>query len=222
MALNIQIVPPLKLRIELENMPFEISRTVLVPESINMYGLHVIIQNAMGWKDDHPYQFSDKKGSKSTIEISEEEPIDEEFLEENFKDFPEFLNQRIKEMHVEDAGLKEEFYEKLGKKPFFYWYDTGDYWWHKISFKKVTKKDLDVYQYLPLCLEAKGACPPEEIRRPWRFHNFFMTVNDKKSPLGKDFRELLGLKRGVNWDFESVDFEKINQNLKEAFSDEDE
>lgn len=218
---NIPIVPPLKLKIELENMPFEISRIVLVPESINMYGLHVIIQNAMGWHDDHLFQFSDKKGSKSTIEISTEEPPDEDFLRENFKDLPQYLYSRIKEMHVEDTGLKEEFYEKLGKKPFFYWYDSGDYWWHKISFKKVTKKDLEVYHYLPLCLEAKGACPPEDIRGPWRFYNFFMTVNEPKSKEGKEFRDWFGLKKKEKWDFETVDLEKINQNLGAAFLEEE-
>lgn len=218
---NPRFTTPLKLHIVLENMPFEISRTVLVPDSINMYGVHVIIQNAMGWHDDHLFQFSDKKGSKRTIEISTEEPLDEEFLKENFKDLPKHFYPRIKEMHIEDAGLKEEFYEKLGKKPFFYWYDFGDDWWHKISFRKVTKKDLEIYQDLPICLEAKGACPPEDIGGPWGFYNFFMTVNEPKSKEGEEFRDWIGKGDGEKWDFETVDLEEINQNLKNAFLEED-
>lgn len=202
-------------------MPLEISRTVLVPDSINMYGLHVIIQNAMGWEDDHLYEFTDQKGSKRTIEISEDEPLDEEFPDEEFEKFHEFFKSKIKSMHVEEAGLKEEFYEKLGRKPFLYLYDFGDDWWHKISFQKITKKDLEVYQNLPVCLEAKGACPPEDIGGPWRFCDFYRTVNEPKSPDGKAFRLWLGLKREAKWDFEWVDLEEINQNLRNTFLEED-
>ena len=213
MAPIIPISTFFKLKIQLENMPFEISRKVLVPDSITMYELHLIIQIAMGWENSHLYQFSDKRGSSRTIDVRDT-GYDEDFLD--------FLPARINRINAEDVSLKEVFYEKLEGKPFLYWYDFGDDWWHKISFQKVTKKDLEVYQNLPVCLEAKGACPPEDVGGPWDFYNFFMTVNEPKSKEGREFRRWLGLKKGEKWDFESVDLEEINENLKEIFSNEDE
>jgi hypothetical protein len=213
MAIIIPISPLFKLKIQLENVPFEISRKVLVPESISMHELHLIIQITMGWENSHLYQFSDKKGLDRTIEASDSE-FDEDFLNS--------LPDRVNRIDAEVARLKEEFYENLEGKPFFYWYNFGDDWWHKISFQKVTKKDLEVYQNLPVCLEAKGACPPEDVGGPWDFYNFFMTVNEPKSKEGKEFREWLGMKKGEKWDFETVDLEEINENLKEIFSNEDE
>lgn len=212
MATIIPISPFFKLKIQLENMPFEISRKVLVPASISMYDLHLIIQITMGWENSHLYQFSDKRGSSRTIEVSDT-TFDEDFLD--------FFPARRNKIDAEIASLKEEFYDKLEGKPFLYWYDFGDDWWHKISFQKVSKKDLEVYQKIPLCLEAKGACPPEDVGGPWDFYNFFMTVNEPKSKEGKEYREWLGMKKGEKWDFETVDLEGINQNLSELFFEED-
>lgn len=209
MATSTPIPPFFKLKIRLEDMPFEISRKVLVPDWITMYDLHLIIQIAMGWENSHLYEFSDKKGPSKTIEASDT-TYDEDFLD--------FLPARVKRINADVASLKEEFYEKLEGKPFLYWYDFGDDWWHKISFQKISKKDLEVYQNVPVCLEGKGKCPPEDVGGSWGFNNFLMTVNEPKSQEGREFRQWLGLKKGEKWDFESVNLDLINQTLTQVFT----
>ena len=46
-----------KLKIRLANYEKEVSRTILVPIDINFEELHECIQKAMGWKNEHLYNF---------------------------------------------------------------------------------------------------------------------------------------------------------------------
>lgn len=185
-------------------MPFEISRKVIVPDTVTMEDLHLVIQVSMGWENYHLYQFSDRKGRDKTIEVRESE-----------EDFNFWTGVRASQPNK--TSLKTEFFVKRNAKPLFYWYDFGDDWWHKISFQKPSKKDLDAYQGIPICVEAKGACPPEDVGGPWGFHEFFETVNDKKSPEGKEFRDWMGLEKDEAWDFESVNLPAINSDLGHCF-----
>lgn len=191
---------PIKMKINLENMPFPIYRKVLIPADINMDELHLIIQVAMGWENCHLYEFSDKKG-KSKIRVQND--IDENDLWGN--DAESF-----------DAGELSlmEFLEHTDGKTFWYWYDFGDDWWHKISIQKATQKDLaEYYGDTPLCTEAAGLCPPEDCGGPWGFAQLVEAINEPKHPEYKNYREWLGIKGKKKIDFENVDIEEINDNL---------
>lgn len=191
---------PLKLKINLENMPFPIYRKVLVPIDITMDELHLIIQVAMGWENCHLYEFSDKKG-KSKIRVQND--IDENDL----------LGNDAESFDAGELSLME-FLEHTDGKTFWYWYDFGDDWWHKISIQKATKKDLaEYYGDTPLCTEAAGLCPPEDCGGPWGFAQLVEAINEPKHPEYKNYREWLGITGKKKIDFENVDVEEISDNL---------
>jgi hypothetical protein len=192
---------PIKLKVNLENMPFSIFRKVLVPIDISMYDLHLIIQAAMGWEDYHLFQFCDKKYKGNIL-------VQHDFAEE---DFWGGLHSEVFE--AEEMPLSEFLLHTDGK-PFWYWYDFGDDWWHKVSIQKVTKKDLAAYDGdTPLCTEAAGLCPPEDSGGPWGFANLVEAINEPKHPEYKNYREWLGIKGKKKIDFDDIDIEAINDNL---------
>lgn len=111
--------------------------------------------------------------------------------------------------------MKKEFLENRKGKPFYYLYDFGDNWLHKISFLKPSGKDLEYFKGNPLCVEASGACPPEDISGPWGYMDFLDAVNDKKHPEYKEYREWLGMKRSEKYDPYEVDSLAFNMGLLE-------
>ncbi len=58
---------PIKLGIQLENMPHRVHRKLLVPDYINMMQLHAVIQIAMGWTFSHLFQFVDTRQRSKLI-----------------------------------------------------------------------------------------------------------------------------------------------------------
>ncbi|MFD2200146.1 plasmid pRiA4b ORF-3 family protein [Shivajiella indica] len=213
MSKIIPLFPKLfKLKINLENMPFNIHRKVLVPTDIDMYELHLIIQVAMGWENCHLFQFGDKK-KKPKIRVQHD--IDEDDLSGHHSD----------SFEAEELSLME-FLNYTDGKTFWYWYDFGDDWWHKISIQKVTKKELADFDDTPLCTEAAGLCPPEDCGGPWGFAQLAEAINEPKHPEYKNFREWLGIKGRKKIDFDYVDIDAINDNLdllwnEWVFGDED-
>ncbi|MFC4874930.1 plasmid pRiA4b ORF-3 family protein [Negadavirga shengliensis] len=194
---------PIKINVKLEDMPHNVFRRLLLPENTNMMQLHAVIQLAMGWEFSHLFQFSDKKYKGNIIASYGQD--------DGFGDFME----NEKEAHL--VSLKKDFLEKGERKPFWYWYDFGDDWWHKITFLKPSKKDLELYSAAPVCVEAHGKCPPEDVGGPWGYSAFCEAINDKKHPEYKEYREWLGLNLKAKYDFETVDTEAINQDLESYF-----
>jgi hypothetical protein len=152
---------PIKLKINLENMPHTVYRKVLVPEDINMLQLHFIVQIAMGWEFAHLFQFRDKRTAATFIASI---PLEED-------DFA-FFAPRSKESKADEIKLKDHSQLANEAKPFWYWYDFGDDWWHKITFQKPSKKDREIFTGAPVCVEACGACPPEDVGGAWGYSVF--------------------------------------------------
>lgn len=194
---------PLKLKIELQNAPVKIIRKVLVPEDINMWQFHLVIQDAMGWLDEHLFEFKDKKWHPRISVMIKDDEFDFGFFHQ-----AEFSNS------PEEAGLKKVFVELNESKPFFYWYDFGDDWWHKISFQRVSKKDLALFKGIPVCTEAIGACPPEDVGGVWGYAAFIEAINDKKHPQYAELREWANLEPKEKYDPNVVDIDEINDILK--------
>jgi hypothetical protein len=191
---------PIKLKVMLEDTPIEIYRKILVPENINMMQLHFVIQIAMGWQMAHLFQFSDKKVNyKYLVALPDDEIIN----------WPGKLVGSL----PEKTSLEKEFGLIRNSRPFYYTYDFGDNWTHKITFLKTAVADLEVFSGVPLLVEASGACPPEDVGGPWGYENFLEALNDKKHPEHKDFVEWVGLKRGQKYDEEFVDLDGINEEL---------
>lgn len=159
----------------------------------------------MGWENNHLYLFTDKTGRSRTLEVVHEKFADDHFEEDSGS------------ISAQKASSRELFFEMRNKRQFYYCYDFGDNWWHKISFQKVTEKDLEIYRYAPICIEAKGACPPENIGGPAGFHDFYMSINNPESEEGQEFREYLGLGKRKKWDFEKVNMKKMNLEIMIGF-----
>lgn len=191
---------PIKIKIDLEDMPFKIYRKLIIPSNITMADLHLVIQIAMGWENYHLFQFSDKKFD-STITVQSD------IEEEDF--FDEYKDDMIS---AEDLTLAE-FLTHTNGKSFWYWYDFGDDWWHKISIQKLNKTEINSFKATPICTEAAGGCPPEDVGGAWGFEEFVKAINDPKNPQYKEFRAWMGMKPREKYDFEEIDVEHINHNL---------
>ncbi len=194
---------PIKIKVVLENMPHEVSRKILVPQNINMMQLHYTIQLALGWTFSHMFQFCDKKW-KSSIIASYGQDYDYDIID-------------VEETPADLVKLQDEFIEKRGAKPFWYWYDFGDDWWHKISFVKPGKKDLEIFIGAPKCVEAIGACPPEDVGGSHGYDQFLEIINDPKHPEYRDFRVWAGIPAGTEYITDYVDIQLINAYLTGYF-----
>jgi hypothetical protein len=198
---------PIKLKISLLNLPISIYRRVLVPQEVNMLQLHFIVQYAMGWQFSHLFQFSDLRERPSiTVTLPWEE--DDTYI----------YGRPIEQYKADEAELKSLFLIGRAARPFWYWYDFGDSWYHKITFQKPTKKDLAQFKGVPLCLDAFGACPPEDVGGAWGYDEFLQVVNNRKHPEYAEMREWAGLPLRGKYDEEYVDIESINLQLAEFYT----
>jgi len=195
-------IDPIKLKITLEDMPHPVHRTVLVPAHISMARLHEIIQSVMPWDDEHLYQFIDSK----------ENP--------QFKTGLTFEDDCMPDEEMEDAeetSLKEAFLIKREGAPFYYQYDFGDDWMHRITFEEVTKEDRDMFEGKALLLEGEGNCPPENIGGAGGYAYFLTVINDPDHPEYTSMREWLEWEEDDQdpWDIHHVDIELLREFLED-------
>lgn len=196
---------PLKLKISLQDLPHKCQRTLLMPEDCTMLQLHFIIQGSFGWLNAHLFEFSDAK-SRATMRVG---------IPDDFDDFggPEKLK-------AHKVLLRDSFLYENGAKPFWYNYDFGDDWWHKISFLKMTQKEIDAFTRIPNCMDAVGKCPPEDVGGPWGYANFLEVIKNKKHLEHKEISTRYGLEPGEVYAENEVVIEEINQNLEALFNSE--
>ncbi len=126
------------LRIELLHTHRPIWREVWVPSDMTLDVLHDVIQEAMGWDDDHMHGFEFKKQQFQSVEFMD-----------GFDD---------------DAGKPEELVElsellKRVRQKLTYTYDFGDSWKHSVILKKQVPLARDE---LFTCIAGEGACPMED------------------------------------------------------------
>lgn len=198
---------PIKLKIELKDLPHKCTRTLLVPEDINMLQLHFIIQESFGWLNAHLFEFCDVKW-RAAIRVGVPDDLDDDF---------NFIEMTPKQ-DVSKVKLKKTFAEENDRKAFWYWYDFGDDWWHQVRFLKVSQKDLKQFDEAPMCIKAEGKCPPEDVGGVWGYAAFLEAIKDKKHPEHKALVKWYGLKRNEVYDENKVDLEKINLYLKDYYN----
>lgn len=201
-----KMIQPLKLKIELKDLPHKSFRTLLVPDDINLRQLHFIIQTAFGWLNAHLFEFSDAKG-RPTISVGMPDDLDMEWIGPPKRD-------------AHKVKLKPTFLEENAAKAFWYNYDFGDDWWHRISFQKITQKDQNQFEGIPVCVKAEGKCPPEDVGGAWGYAEFLEIINDKNHPEYKETRTWCGLEKNEVFDETKVDLEGINVLLKEFYHSE--
>lgn len=193
---------PFKLKIELIGLPFKVIRIVLVPQRIRLFDLHMIIQGAMGWTNSHLYEFMDRNpATKIRLGVSSE-------YDSEFDDMGLPVLRDAKKVYFNDV-----FYKENGGKPFWYKYDFGDGWQHRVSFQKADERDKKNFFGLPLCIKAVGKCPPEDVGGLRGYIDFLGIVANKKNPEYRDTIQWAGLGPGEVYDKDYVNIDLINDKL---------
>ena len=120
------------LRIELDGIQPPVWRRVVAPSRITLDRLHLLIQDAMGWGDEHLYAFETTEGTFADARSSHGYPASEERL----------------------VGIVTDTGEH-----FHYSYDFGDDWSHTVTLEEIREADAE---NVPVIVDGAGACPPED------------------------------------------------------------
>ncbi|WP_169054010.1 plasmid pRiA4b ORF-3 family protein [Agromyces sp. H66] len=144
-----------RLRITLLDTEPEIWRTLDVDGSLRLDELHGAIQIAMGWRDVHLHEFGDDEpfsGRHGIPQIGRPPrrwmPADQLADAHDGLAFGGRVEELIDEHEADVASVFDRF-----DGPFFYWYDFGDSWWHRIDL--IEREVVD----------APGASTPPWARR---------------------------------------------------------
>jgi hypothetical protein len=159
-------------RISLLGIKPPIWRRIQVPEIYTFWDLHVAIQNAMGWRDDHLHEFEvidPSDGEKVRIGIPSKDYMDDVV--------PDW-----------ECKVCNFFSEKNSKANYIY--DFGDKWKHSITLEKILAKDKDTTY--PKCIDGKRACPPEDFGGIWRYKEFLIAIQNPKHPQHEELLQWVG------------------------------
>lgn len=180
--------PIYQLKVTLAESKPPIWRRILVASDVDLGLFHNILQDVMGWTDNHLHQFTVRGVTYSA-------PYEDmaHGFEMDFKDESKYkLSQLLKK---EKASLTYE-------------YDFGDSWQHKIVLEKILPHDDSMM--IPSCIKGKRACPPEDCGGVWGYENLIAIIQDPKHPEYQDMREWLE----EDFDPERFDLDEINDALE--------
>ena len=156
-----------QLKVRLQGSKPPIWRRILVASDISLSGLHEVLQLTMGWTDSHMHQFECKGqvfGSPSN----------------GFGCLP-VADERSTRL---DRVLRGE------KDALRYEYDFGDSWDHQITLEKILPYNHRMQ--LPVCIKAKGACPPEDVGGIWGYFAILEVLRDPRHPDHREYGDLYG------------------------------
>lgn len=181
MATKSKTVSLATLKIDLMDASPPIWRRVRVPLDISLDNLNFVIQVAMGWTNSHLHSFTFAGGEYG--------------------------------MDDGEADIKDENGVALKKvlgdaKGFFYMYDYGDSWEHRVEVESIEKKSVE--WDFPVCLAGERACPPEDVGGIPGYEEFCKTIADPKSA---DHEETL-IWAGGAFDPDSFDINRVNRELR--------
>ncbi len=172
-----------QLKISLLDTKPPIWRRFLSDSSVTLSDFHEAVQIIMGWTNSHLHMF---RASGKDYGMPDPDP---EYGDEEMLDDSKFKLSRL---------LKKE------NDSIIYEYDFGDGWEHKITLEKILP--FDSKTALPVCLEGKGACPPEDVGGTGGFYNFLDAMSDQDHPEHEEFKEWVG----GEFDPEKFDIEAVN------------
>jgi hypothetical protein len=120
-------------------------RKLAIPLEITFHELHLILQGAMGWENQHLYSFGESKASRFFRVVS---PYAEEFG----MDGSRISVSNVLWEYMNQFSLGDEPKEKM-----YYEYDFGDSWGHEIDVLDQDRSNKTAAELL----DGAGACPPE-------------------------------------------------------------
>ena len=177
----------LQLEIVLEGVRPRVWRRLLVPETMTLTSLSASLERVMGWESYHLHRFE--------IDGIEYGVPDREFP----NDMRDEHGRRIG-----DFGLCK------GSK-FFYDYDFGDCWRHRVRVEAILDAEAGV-RY-PRCVDGENACPPEDVGGIRGYADFLRVL---RNPRHEDYEHLRTWSRRGRRDFDPHRFviEKVNEVLR--------
>ncbi len=142
-------------KITLNESKPNIWRRIVVPSNYTFFEFHSVINDAMGWEDNHFHSFKFDSSVKSggTKKSRLEKMIIIESPNEEFSAFDTEVDAR-NEFHEYLFDWFGKEYQKCD-----YLYDFGDNWEHTVLLEKVLP--LKISENYPQCIGGKNACPPE-------------------------------------------------------------
>jgi hypothetical protein len=178
--------PIYQFKIALDYITPAIWRRFLVSSNITLDRLHDTIQIVMGWTNSHLHMFEIDGRRLSDHQYEDFEELDTED-ERNF---------RLRKI-IGHAGLR-----------FQYMYDFGDGWRHTLLLEKILPPDPA--HHLPVCLEGKRACPPEDVGGIGGYANFLEALRNPKHEEHEEYLTWVGGKYDPN----AFDLELVNRQLR--------
>jgi hypothetical protein len=169
------------LHISLESVSPVVWRRLMVPGLFTLDKLHSVLQFVMGWQMSHLYDF--------------------EINRERYAEPDDFDETKVKSLAASlTAAVKDQ-------KTFFYNYDFGDSWRHKIVVEDIHSRE-EMFTY-PICIGGENACPPEDSGGAPGFEELKKTLADKKSAEHKEMLRWVG----GYYDPKSFDANRINRDM---------
>jgi len=170
-----------QIKVTLNGVKPPIWRRIQIPSDITLGRLHTVLQIAMGWTNSHLHQFI---SGRTLYGVREDDLFGLDVEDEN-------------KYKINDLLKKEKNWVK-------YEYDFGDSWEHKILLEKILAFEKN--QKLPICIEGKRACPPEDCGGIWGYQNLLEILQDPKHEEYEEFIDWLG----GGFDPEIFDIAEIN------------
>jgi Plasmid pRiA4b ORF-3-like protein len=174
-----------QLKVTLRHVRPPIWRRLRVPGAVALGRLHHALQIALGWTDSHLHQF--RVGDAG---YGMPDPHDDWGTGT-----------------IDESNVRLEQVAKVRAK-LIYEYDFGDGWEHDVLVEAVEPAtDRDV---LPVCLDGRRACPPEDCGGPHGYANLLESLADPKHPDHDDMKEWIG----PDFAAEHFDLEQVNEELR--------
>lgn len=179
----------LELTITLRDVPSPVWRRVQVPATFTLRRVHDVIQATMGWGGHHLHEFvvGDRRyGSADSMPTA-----------------PGSGDRVFSDRNVRLAHLVER-----GVDTFSYTYDFGDDWFHVVTIGATMPAEPGVA--CPRLVDARGACPPDDVGGPPGYEAFLEAIGDPGHPDHADMIAWLGTDR---FDPAAVDVDAIEARL---------
>ena len=161
-------------------------RRIAVPARLTLDLLHEVIQQAMGWEDEHLHVFSTPRRDYGSPD-------------------PELGHADERKVTVAEVLARPG-------ATMLYTYDFGDGWEHGIVLEKVLPPDPVVGLS---CLAGKGACPPEDCGGAWGYANLKEALADPGHEEHEDLLDWLGLDSAADFDPAQFGLDEVNASLSQ-------
>ncbi len=163
--IGLRLVPSeeqeVSLHISLLDIEPQIWRRLQVSDAISLHELHLAIQGAFGWKNNHLHSFIVKQGE---VYSSRTSAFD-------FNADEETGDSRT--IHLRDLIQRQI-------KSFRYVYDMGDNWMHKIKIEQIQHRTRE--SLAPLCVDGARHGPPEDCGGSLGYEELLEALQDLHHP----------------------------------------